>query len=843
MPVPGYSIVISSINDNTKQLWECLESVEEHTAGTFEVILILSGDQPKSRLMAESFEFVEVITVDEKLHFAPAYNLGLRACTGRYRMVLNDDTLVSSGWNLRMMKSIADFQVVHEQMPPPAIVGPGSNYVGGVQLVQGSQNVPRQHFAEFWEQNYKGRKSTPVATTWISGFCMLINPDFWDSLDGSDFFDERFVNGCEDNHVCIRAIYSGWSLSFAADVFIWHEGSVSLKQEGDESQGTHAYLNYLNICKDEIVPEARVGVGYRVKLVTQEHIELFRRSIASVADWADLVAVVDNDSNFSVDDILSEFPDTKFTVYKTKGHDEPRDRQMCLDICREAGMTWYFSIDADEVLETKVDKAYIDRLTNPPRPDIIGYGVHWYTFWDEACQFVRADSTFALMAGPRLVRILPGYNMLSPASGLHMGNVPCIGLHGGFRVSSMRIKHYGYNTQEERERKYEFYERTDKVKSRAEIGYDNYDHLIASTVAMSRWKEDSTIAIGTMVFNEERNLQNWLNMYWAFADALVFCDTGSDDGTIEVLKFYGATVVDFEERTGNAWDYERPDFGAARNVVLDMARESGSTWYWQIDCDESPRPSEDNHDPLAKVRRMVDNADVDGYQFLFRNLNKNDTHTVSTTTRLMRLSRPFEYTGTTHETVDHAVKEHSLRVGRAPVEMVHTGWLISDDKAKAKLKRYLRGNLRMIQEHADDARGWCNSAMHLLDIKATRTATMFLHQALQRNNKFSAPRRELMSLAIEQLKIEAEVLSKNTPNDDPLSEYTNAVLTWCTEMAIDRDSFIRHPEHVTEVLQEPEFEWVVALIDKHDPHLIGGDKSSGDSEQPGRIPDASTVIS
>lgn len=840
--MPGYSIVISSINDNYRQLEDCLKSIAQYTEGTYEVIVVLGGEQPLSEAVVGKFEHATVVKTDQQLHFSAAYNTGLRAATGQYRIALNDDTEVTPGWNTRMLAAMTDFQKYFPHMPKPGIVGPGSNYVGGVQHVGGTQGVTRANYMDFWKQNFAEAPKQYIPTTWISGFCMMISPEFWESLEGEDFFDERFVNGCEDNHVCIRALYAGWSLVYATDVFIYHEGSVSLKQVGDMSQGTHAYLDYLRICREELAPEPKCGVGYRVKLTSQKHIDDFKRSLQSAFRFADHLSFVFNDTD---DDIVDEVLvyirayGTPHSVKRTQGHDEARDRQMAYQQCVDAGMTWYFSLDADEVLEDKVDRAYVRRLMETPRPDVVGYTCHWYTYWDKSEEFFRADGIFGNMMGGRLVRILPGHNMKINESGLHMGNTPLIGMHGGFRVTGMRVKHLGYSTQEERERKYYFYSAIDKVRNPAEIGSEDYSHLIDNTAMLVRWREDSKIAVGTMVLNEERNLHNYLNIYWAFADELVFCDTGSDDRTVELLEFFGANVVRWSDVSEVPWDRDCPNYGAARNIVLDMARKVGARWYWQVDVDETPRPLEDGGDPLAKVRRMVDNADVDAYQFMFRNLNPSGTHTVSTTTRLMNITKPFEYYGTTHETVDRSRDEHNLRIARSPIEMVHTGWLIDSTAAKNKLKRYLRGNLRMIVNDEADPRGWNNAASHLLDIGARNTGTMFLQQALVRNPDFPAPRRELMTLVIEDLGQTAYKLLSVTHPQDPLAEYAANVYEWCRGMDTQRMQYVRHPEHVMEVLQEPEFSWVVQLIMEHDPHII---KQDNDTESQ-QLPEPGIIIS
>lgn len=830
----GYSIVTSSMAGNERFLYEMLSSIAENTEGSYEVIVVINGDNPKGKSTAEMFDFVRIVESSEKLHFSQAYNLGLSEARGKFLVAMNDDVLVTPDWNVRLMNCLTRFEKKlgeERGCPAPAIVGPSSNYVGGAQMIppEIGNRVTPQNYEDVARQIAENNVELWVPVPFISGFCMMINQTFY-RQHAPEFFDERIANGAEDNLVCLKALFEGWSLVICGDCFIYHYGSKTItRTDPDGGLGVKNLLDYYKIANTEIVPkESYIASCCRTQLLDAHDLGVWMEAVEQHCQWADLICIVNDRSEEKIwaraEDVLQhladEYENVTFEVKTfSRGHDEFRDRTTLLEMVRAHIKStdtpeqawWFFSFDADEIFEDKVTKEYLDRLTHPPKPDILGYQVHWYTFWDQAAEMWRADSTFGRMCGARFVRMLPGYSIMKTESGLHLGNVPGVGMLNQSRISSMRVKHYGYQSQEERQRKYQFYENIDETKEKQEIGGEDYKHLIAPQVTLMPWQEDCGVTIGTTVLNEEIRLHNYLDTLWAFADQMIFCDTGSEDRTIALLEYFGAKVLDFEREAGLEWDptfaTEGGDMSRARNTIFPYVK---TEWFWQFDVDEQLIPGTGNAigNPLSIIRRIIENQKVDGYQFMFHNHQPTGKFTFSQATRLMRNPKTWYYTGYTHETMDEAGQDKF--VAHSPIQASHQGWLIDDEQTKKKFKRYFRGNLRMIRDFPEDCRGWFNAGLHLLDAGGIHpgfevAGLEFIHQALARRSNFPTARKELLTHDALKLFNACRSLAEMTPEGHPYHEFALGLANNVEPYMSDLHELVRVPEHAVEVLQEPAF--------------------------------------
>jgi glycosyltransferase involved in cell wall biosynthesis/tetratricopeptide (TPR) repeat protein len=82
------------------------------------------------------------------------------------------------------------------------------------------------------------------------------------------------------------------------------------------------------------------------------------------------------------------------------------------------------------------------------------------------------------------------------------------------------------------------------------------------------------ISVCVVAMDEERSLRRCLGSLAGVADELIVVDTGSSDGTVEIARSHGATIVE----TG--WT---SDFAAARNEAL---RHATGAWVLMLDADE-----------------------------------------------------------------------------------------------------------------------------------------------------------------------------------------------------------------------------------------------------------------
>jgi hypothetical protein len=108
---------------------------------------------------------------------------------------------------------------------------------------------------------------------------------------------------------------------------------------------------------------------------------------------------------------------------------------------------------------------------------VAAYALRIAFLWDSPYQ-VRTDGVWGRLARPSLFRVRGQQHrsLTFAATGFggnfHCGNVPR-GLVGETRQLDVRLKHYGYQTPQQRRAKYEFYTTRDPNN----VAEDNYRHL------------------------------------------------------------------------------------------------------------------------------------------------------------------------------------------------------------------------------------------------------------------------------------------------------------------------------------------------------------------------------
>lgn len=126
-------------------------------------------------------------------------------------------------------------------------------------------------------------------------------------------------------------------------------------------------------------------------------------------------------------------------------------------------------------------------------------------------------------------------------------------------------------------------------------------------------EERPTLAMVTMVKNEEKNIARCINSIKPIADEIVIIDTGSTDKTIEIAESLGAKVIHYP------WvnDYAEP-----RNIGL---RSTESDWIMILDGDEWLSESD-----LGKIDVAIRNHYFDAYRMHKRSyvhrLNLRNSH-------------------------------------------------------------------------------------------------------------------------------------------------------------------------------------------------------------------------
>ena len=223
---PKISIVVLCYNqlDYTKK---CVQSILKQTAyPNYELVLVdnASVDETAGYLkeIEALHENIKVVLNTTNRGFAGGNNDGIRASTGEYIVLLNNDTVVTRGWLTGMVKR---FLAGEKKI---GIVGPVTNSIGNEAMVRvgytGLENMPAAAYA--YTAGHMGMTYPHDGV--LAMFCVMFPRKLTDEIG---LLDEHYGIGMfEDDDYSIAAQRAGYENLLVEDVFIHHFGSVSFKK-------------------------------------------------------------------------------------------------------------------------------------------------------------------------------------------------------------------------------------------------------------------------------------------------------------------------------------------------------------------------------------------------------------------------------------------------------------------------------------------------------------------------------------------------------------------------------------------------------------------------------------
>jgi len=218
----GLTSIVIVTHNQLEYTRQCLESIRRLTDEPYEIIVVDNASTDGSVDYLRALPALQLIANDANRGFPAAANQGIGVATGRQVLLLNNDTVVTTGWLGRMLRALhADATV--------GLVGPVSNFVSGPQHVEaGYDNLAElDGFAWDWGKAHNGQLAQ---VNRLVGFCLLIRREV---IDAIGMLDERFGIGCfEDDDYCLRAIQAGFRAVIATDAFVQHYGGRTFVGSG-----------------------------------------------------------------------------------------------------------------------------------------------------------------------------------------------------------------------------------------------------------------------------------------------------------------------------------------------------------------------------------------------------------------------------------------------------------------------------------------------------------------------------------------------------------------------------------------------------------------------------------
>lgn len=221
---PKVSIVVVTYN-NLHFTKNCLESMERfNNYENCEIIIVdnLSNDGTREYLteFAKSREDIKVILHDKNSGFAGGNNIGIKASSGDYIILLNNDTYVTPNWIKNLLRHFSDEKI--------AMVGPRTNNIGNEARIDIKYNSLDEMIQKSYDIYYKNVLNQYEMEV-LAFFCVVIKRDIIDEIG---LLDEVYGIGMfEDDDYCKRVKHAGYRLVCADDVFIHHHLGASFDKD------------------------------------------------------------------------------------------------------------------------------------------------------------------------------------------------------------------------------------------------------------------------------------------------------------------------------------------------------------------------------------------------------------------------------------------------------------------------------------------------------------------------------------------------------------------------------------------------------------------------------------
>ena len=241
--------VVVCVHNALAYVEQCLDSVLSKSTAKYRLIVVNDGSDQRTsdwlRSLASRTESVDLIETEAgPIGYTRAANVGLRATTGDYVVLLNSDTIVPRLW----LESLLDCMTSDDRI---GIVGPLSNaatwqsvpdFVDNRGRWEVNKLPPGYNVDEFSEFVFGVSERRFPRVPFLNGFCLMLRRDVIGQVGYLD--EDSFPQGYgEENDLCLRTLDAGFDLAVADHCFVYHAKSKSFGASARDElarEGRHA---------------------------------------------------------------------------------------------------------------------------------------------------------------------------------------------------------------------------------------------------------------------------------------------------------------------------------------------------------------------------------------------------------------------------------------------------------------------------------------------------------------------------------------------------------------------------------------------------------------------------
>lgn len=256
---PEISFVIVNYNgiNDTRELLKSMKCYLELLS--YEVIIVDNGSvENEAIILSKDFPEHIVIRSNKNLGFAGGNNLGIKASSGRYIMLINNDTLLIDDSICELMKMLERNPLIGAVSPKIYFKNPPKTiqFTGFTELTK----ITLRNRSIGYNELDTGQYETPKETAYTHGAAMMVRREV---IEKVGLMPEIYFLYYEELDWCSQIKKKGFE--------IWYQPSALVIHKDSQSVGTESYLRFYYMTRNRILfaLRNRKGLGKIMAVVYQ----------------------------------------------------------------------------------------------------------------------------------------------------------------------------------------------------------------------------------------------------------------------------------------------------------------------------------------------------------------------------------------------------------------------------------------------------------------------------------------------------------------------------------------------------------------------------------------------